>query len=139
MLTFLVQLQRLIVATEVGCSKPYHVDVKRALIKMRKTQMVFTILFVGSSSMAVAGSINVSVMTWWYLFVLLTLEATATTFSFISFTLNRLRHSKRPNGRPPARDGQQAEEGADGENTTSNNNSTYSKNHTVITPSISDQ
>ena len=94
-LGYLVQLQRLITATKLGCAKPYQADVKNAILKMRRTQVVFTLMHTVSIAPTLVVAIGILPPYWFVAFILMSFETSATTFTFVTFSLNRLRKQKK--------------------------------------------
>ena len=95
MLGFLVQLQRLVTATKVGCVKPYHIDVKKALSKMRMIQVGFTMIHIVGVSISFFVTVGVLQPFWFVFLILLSAETLATTFTFVIFAWSRIRNERK--------------------------------------------
>ena len=80
--------------------KPYHADVKNAILKMRRTQVAFTLMHLLSLGVTFFIAIGVLLPYWFILLALMSLETSASTFTFVMFSLSRLRkHAKKPKAR----------------------------------------
>ena len=98
-LGYLKQLQRLIHATKVGCVKPYHPDVKRALHKMRKTEFGYLVIHVIGILTTLLIAVRVIPPSWYMLLIIYTAETMSTTLTFVWFVLQRYRKQRKQRNR----------------------------------------
>ena len=88
---YLVQFDRLIRATKTGCAKPYRDDVKKALLKMRRMEVIYIILHTFCIALVLLVCIRIIPPAWYIVLSLLTIEVAATTLTFAYLRLRRKR------------------------------------------------